>query len=112
MVYRIHVSSGEEVIDTVTKKLKQKGITNGVIVSIIGAVDECCISSMPKNDAKQDILIEYKEPLEMSGTGEISEGKPHIHCTFSREKNVAIAGHLHWAKVQNWFINVYVSPLK
>ena len=108
---KFHVNPGEEVIETVTKNLQVKGIKDGAIVSIIGAVDECCISFMPKKDAKKDITAEYQEPLEMSGTGEIRDGKPHIHCVLGRERNISISGHLHWAKVKNWFVNVYLLPL-
>ena len=50
---KFHVNPGEEVIETVTKNLQVKGIKDGAIVSIIGAVDECCISFMPKKDAKK-----------------------------------------------------------
>ena len=107
---KISVKAGEEVIDTVTKYLEKKGVTEGSI-SIIGAVDECCISTMPKSDAKKDILTEYHEPLEMSGTGEIHEGKPHIHAVLGREDKTAVFGHLHWGKVKNWFVNVYVMPV-
>lgn len=109
-VIKISVSPDEEVMEFVSKALKEKNIQEGAIVSIIGAVDECCISNMPKGDAKKDILTEYKEPFEMSGTGEVRDGKPHIHCTMGREGNNAISGHLHWAKVRNWFVNVYVIP--
>ena len=98
----------EEILETVTSVLKSEGS----IVSIIGAVDSCCISTMPKRNAKKDILTEYHEPLELSGTGEIQDGKPHIHCVLGREKNVAIFGHLHWGKVENWFINVYILPIE
>ena len=55
-----------------------------------------------------DILTEYVQPFEMAGTGEIKDGKPHIHCILGREGDTALAGHLHWAHVQNWFVNVYV----
>src|SRR3989338_11013787 len=107
---KIHVNPGEEVMVIVTKYLQNKGIQEGAIISVIGAVDECCISTMPKNDAKKDILKEYKEPLEMSGNGEIREGIPHIHCIFAREDKSSISGHLHWAKVKNWFVNIYLIP--
>ncbi len=89
---KIHVNPGEEVMEIVTKNIKNKRIREGVIISVIGAVDECCISTMPKNDAKKDILKEYKEPLEMLGNGEIREGKPHIHCVFGREENPQYPG--------------------
>jgi predicted DNA-binding protein with PD1-like motif len=109
---KCHIISGQEVVETLTNFLKQKKIVEGVIVSIIGAVDECTISTMPKDDAKRDIVSTYNEPLEMSGTGEIYDGKPHIHCVFGREGNKALFGHLHRATVGSWFVNIYINPLK
>ncbi len=90
--------------------LEQSGIRDGAMV-IIGAIDECCISNMPKKDAKQDNLVEYKEPFEMSGTGEVRDGKPHIHCVLGREGDETLSGHLHWAKVKTHFVNVFVFPI-
>jgi len=105
----ISVQPGQEIIETVAHELRKLGIQNGAIVSLIGAVDSCCISNMPKDDAKSDILTEYRQPFEMAGTGEIKDGKPHIHCVLGGEGNTALAGHLHWARVDNWFVNVYVT---
>lgn len=109
---KIEIKPGEEVLKKLTAELKKYAVQEGSIVSIVGAVDECSISTMPKDDAMKDIQTEYHEPLEMSGTGEIHSGKPHIHCVFGREKNVAVFGHLHWAKIKNWFVNIYVIPLE
>jgi predicted DNA-binding protein with PD1-like motif len=110
-ILKLHITPGEELIETLTKKLIKENIQEGTI-SLIGAVDACCISTMPKSDAKKDILTEYVEPLEVSGTGEVVNGKLHIHCVLGREKNVALFGHLHWAKVETWFVNVYILPLE
>jgi len=107
---KIQVKPGEEVIEKVTKVLKENNIQEGSIVSVIGGVATCRISTMLKHDAMQDILTDYTEPLEMSGTGEVHEGKPHIHAVLGREGNVAIFGHLYSAKVKEWFVNVYVIP--
>jgi len=107
---KIHIAPGEEIIETITKQLEKENIKEGSM-TLIGAVDSCCISTMSKQDAKKDILTEYHEPLELSGTGEISNGKPHIHVTLGRENNQAIFGHLHWGKVTEWFVNVYITPL-
>ena len=87
------------------------GLKRGAIVSLIGAVDSCCISNMPRSDAKKDILSEYNEPLELSGTGEIIDGKPHIHCVLGREGDSTLSGHLHWAKVETWYVSAYVILL-
>jgi uncharacterized protein len=107
---KIHITKDEEIVEKVTKVIKEKHIVNGTL-SLIGAVDSCCISTMPKDNPTKDILTEYHEPLELSGTGEITEGKVHIHAVLGREGNVAIAGHLHWGRVKDWFVNVYVAPL-
>ena len=107
---KIHIAPGEEIIEMITKQLKKENITKGS-VTLIGAVDSCCISTMSKDDAKKDILTEYNEPLELSGTGEITDGKPHIHVTLGRENNQTVFGHLHWGKIKEWFVNVYVTPL-
>jgi uncharacterized protein len=77
-------------------------------VSLIGAVDSCGISNMARDDHRNDIITEFKQPLEFSGTGEIKDGKLHIHCVVSTEGNDALGGHLHWARVENFFVNAYV----
>lgn len=107
----ISIQPGQEVIETVAQALKERGIQDGAIVSLVGAIDSCCISNMPKDDAKSDILTEYFQPFEISGTGEIKDGKPHIHCILGREGDTALAGHLHWARVESWFVRVYVVEL-
>jgi len=53
---------------------------------------------------------EYSAPLEMFGTGEVRDGKPHIYATFGTEDGTAIAGHLHRAVVQHWFARIYIMP--
>lgn len=104
------IEPGQELMEVLASEFEAKGLTRGAIVSVIGATEDCCISNMPEGDAKRDVLTEYKIPLELSGNGEIRDGKPHIHCTLSGEGNAAIHGHLHFAKVQAWYISVYVLP--
>jgi predicted DNA-binding protein with PD1-like motif len=98
-------------MSTVTEELARRNVKSGAIVSLIGAIDRCVISNMPARDPKSDILTEYCQPFEMSGTGEISDGKPHIHCVLGREGDVSLAGHLHSANVETWFVNVYVAEM-
>jgi predicted DNA-binding protein with PD1-like motif len=47
----------------------------------------------------------------MSGTGEIIDGEPHIHCVLGREGNETISGHLHWAKIESWYVRIYFIRL-
>jgi len=104
----IKVQAGEEVMEAVKKRLVEEAVADGAIVAVVGAVDEVCISNMPKDDAKNDILTEFKQPFEFSGTGEVKGGTPHIHAVLGGEGNVALSGHLQWAKVETHFVNVYV----
>lgn len=104
----ISVAPGEEVVQTITRRLAEHGVANGAIVSLIGAVEGCAVSTMPAHDPSQDIITEYAQPLELSGTGEVKDGEVHIHVTLGAEGNQAISGHLHWAQVRTFFVNAYV----
>lgn len=105
------VKPGEEVIETLTRRAAEEGISNGAVVSLIGAVDAAAISNMPADDAGRDIVTEYQQPLELSGTGEIRDGKVHIHVVLGREGDVAVAGHLHRADVKTFFVHAYTLRL-
>lgn len=106
----VSVQPGEEVIESIGRQLEELGVADGAIAALIGAVDSCGISNMAKNDHRDNILTELQQPLELSGTGEIKAGKVHVHCTLSGENNSALGGHLHWARVENFFVNAYVLP--
>jgi predicted DNA-binding protein with PD1-like motif len=107
-VFVVQVEPGQEVLATVTEQAAALGIQNGAIVSLVGAVGSAGISNMPKGDAGSDVLTEYEQPMEMSGTGEIRDGRPHIHCVLGTEGDTALSGHLHWARVDHWFVRVYL----
>ncbi|HSA83504.1 MAG TPA: PPC domain-containing DNA-binding protein [Patescibacteria group bacterium] len=108
---KIEVRKGEEVVETVTAYLTKHDIKTGVIVSVIGALNEFSLSSMDKHDEKKVITTEYTEAVELSGNGEITDGKPHFHVTLGREDQQALHGHLEWGKVNEWFVHVYIMPL-
>lgn len=107
----VSVQPGQEVISTLKAELQAGGVANGAIVSLIGAVEGCCISTMAADDYANDILTEYAEPIELTGTGEVTDGEVHLHVVLGREGDEAKAGHLHWAKVEHFFLNAYVMPL-
>lgn len=108
----ITVQPGEEVMDSLSRQLAELGIRNGAVVSLIGGVDRFCVSNMPKGDATDDILAEYEQPAELSGTGEIVDGVLHLHPVLGVEGDAALAGHLHWAHVETHFVRAYVLPLE
>ncbi|GAA3857420.1 hypothetical protein GCM10022243_23610 [Saccharothrix violaceirubra] len=99
---------GDEVVEALSRQLAERGVRDGAVVSLIGAVDAVAISNMPAHDASADVITEYRQPCELSGTGEIVDGVLHLHVVLGREGDVALAGHLHWAKVETFFVNAYV----
>jgi predicted DNA-binding protein with PD1-like motif len=105
------VEPGNEVMQTLRRLAAEHGVHDAAIVSLIGAVDACAISNMPASDARSDIITEYAQPCELSGTGEITDGAVHIHVVLGREGDVAVSGHLHWAKVETFFVHAYVMPM-
>jgi len=104
---KIKIEKDQELMAALEKEFIKNNLSEGGF-TVIGAVDEACISNMPKNDASQDILTEYKMPMELSGTGEIRDGKPHIHACLSGKGDKAIHGHLHWAQIKTWYVSVYL----
>ncbi|WP_460725734.1 PCC domain-containing protein [Nocardia heshunensis] len=86
------------------------GITDGAIVSLIGAADSFTISTMPAHDATADIVNMYTMPAEMHGTGEIVDGIVHVHATMAVQGDRGIAGHLHAAHIGTWFARAYIIP--
>jgi hypothetical protein len=108
-VHVIEVNDGE-LMQSLTDQLAELGVKNGAIVSVIGGVDRFTVSTMPAGDATKDIVTEYELPAEMSGAGEVVDGKPHVHAVMAVEGDRAISGHLHAAQIGTWFARVYVAP--
>jgi predicted DNA-binding protein with PD1-like motif len=103
----IEIRNGE-LLDAIERSTKERGITNAAIVTLIGAVDSFTVSTMPASDATKDIVTEYALPAEMTATGEIVDGRPHVHAVMAVEGDRAISGHLHSAQVGTWFARAYV----
>lgn len=98
----------DELMTSIATKAKAAGIENGAIVSLIGAVDAFTVSTMPADDATKDVLTDYTQPAEMSGTGEIVNGTVHVHAVMAVAGDTAVSGHLHSAVVRTHFARVYV----
>jgi len=110
-MFVVHVDKGEEVLDKVRRVCLGRGVFDAAIVSLIGAVAGARISVMAKDDAEVDLAVTYEEPLEITGTGEIVEGQPHIHVVAGGERGT-FAGHLHAATVDTFFVRAYVEPVE
>jgi uncharacterized protein len=108
-VHVFEVRDGE-LMKSLSEQAAAAGVRSGAIVSLIGAVDGFTVSTMPATDATADVLTEYREPAEMSGTGEIVDGTLHVHAVMAVEGDRAVSGHLHTAHVGTHFARAYILP--
>ncbi|MEU4803982.1 DUF296 domain-containing protein [Actinosynnema sp. NPDC023587] len=100
--------TNDELMESLTRQSKERGIMNAAIVSLIGGVDSFTVSTMPADDAGKDLVSTYSLPAEMHGSGEIKDGVVHVHATMAVQGDRAVAGHLHRAQVGTWFARAYV----
>jgi uncharacterized protein len=103
----IEIREGE-LLEGIELHAREKGITDAAIVTLIGAADSFTLSTMPAADATKDIITDYGLPAEMTATGEIVDGKPHIHAVMAVEGDRAISGHLHRAQIGTHFARAYL----
>jgi predicted DNA-binding protein with PD1-like motif len=90
------------------QEAREHGIASAAIVTLIGAVDSFTLSTMPADDATKDIITDYELPAEITATGEIVNGRLHIHAVMAIEGDRAISGHLHRAQIGTWFARAYL----
>jgi predicted DNA-binding protein with PD1-like motif len=99
-----------ELMESITKQAAEQGITYAAIVALIGAVDDFTVSTNPAGDPTAHTYSSYPLPAEMTATGEIINGKPHIHAVMAVQGDRAIAGHLHKAHIGTFFARAFVIP--
>jgi predicted DNA-binding protein with PD1-like motif len=99
-----------ELMESITKQAAEHGITDAAIVALIGAADSFTVSTNPAGDAAGHTITSYPIPAEITATGEIIDGKPHIHAVMAIQGDRAVAGHLHKAQIGTWFAHAYVIP--
>jgi len=109
-VFVIEVTEGE-LLKEIEAAAKDAGIADAAIVTLIGAVDDFTISSMPLFDATRDQPLSYAMAAEMTGSGEIVGGKPHIHVVMAVQGNKSLAGHLHRAEIRTHSARAYLLPV-
>jgi predicted DNA-binding protein with PD1-like motif len=81
-----------ELVESLTKQAAESGLADGAIVALIGAADAFTLSTMPSDDATRDVLTDYSQPAEMSGTGEIVGGAVHMHATMAIAGDQGLSG--------------------
>lgn len=102
----------DELVSSLQRQVKEAGIQNAAIVSLIGGVEDFTISTMPALDATQDTISDYDITAEMTGNGEVVDGKIHLHVVMGVEGDLARTGHLHRANVKTHFARAYVLPVE
>ncbi|TCC30679.1 DNA-binding protein [Kribbella speibonae] len=110
-MFMIPIPPGEEVVKTIGAALNSAGVENGAVVSLIGMVLDCTISTMEPDDPTNDIPSTHTQALELSGNGEIRNGVVHLHVVLGATDGQAISGHLISATTGNATTNAYVLPL-
>jgi predicted DNA-binding protein with PD1-like motif len=105
----VQVGKDQDVLQVLQADVDQLNVGSAVITAI-GAVNEAEISVMAKDDERVDHLRRYSQPMELSGTGEVVEGKVHLHVTLAGE-DITAAGHLHRAVVGGFFVRAYVTTV-
>jgi predicted DNA-binding protein with PD1-like motif len=104
-VYVFEVRNAE-LIESITQQAAEHGITSAAIV----AVDSFTVFTNPAGDPTAHTITSYPLPAEMTATGEIVDGKPHIHAVMAAQGDRAIGGHLHSAHLGTSFARAYVIP--
>ena len=100
----------DDLMDSITRQAAERGITYAAIVALIGAVDSFTVSTTPASDPTAHTYSSYPLPAEMTATGEIVDGKPHIHAVMAIQGDRTIGGHLHRAELGTSFARAYVIP--
>jgi predicted DNA-binding protein with PD1-like motif len=99
-----------ELMESLTRQAAERGITYAAIVALIGAIDSFTVSTNPAEDPTAHTYSSYPLPAEMTATGEIVDGKPHIHAVMAVQGDRTIGGHLHKAQIGTSFARAYVIP--
>ncbi len=85
---------GQLLKEEIEKRAKEKDIKAGVLLSIVGALENAVLR-MAGSESDNQVIKEWNEPFEIvSGTGTISKEGCHIHVSLSNRKGNVIGGHL------------------
>jgi predicted DNA-binding protein with PD1-like motif len=92
----IGLKRGDDLLASINAAIEKYGINQGVIVSGIAALQKAAFHRVLNFGIEGDFeIVTVEAPIELGSLqGLISEGKPHIHMTFSDEKGNTFAGHL------------------
>lgn len=103
------VEKDQEVLATLSAAVNSLGVRDGSM-TLVGAIQQCTLSVMAKDNALDDHLRTYDQPFELTGLGEVVDGKIHVHVVLGGE-DINVAGHLHSATVRDFFVRACIYPL-
>jgi predicted DNA-binding protein with PD1-like motif len=110
MAVVIKLDERGDLIEQLTERLKEHGITDAAVVSVVGAVRVATLATMQADDPKMTVLSEH-HLAEVSGVGEIERGVPNLHVTLGLEGGKAFSGHLRAATIGGpYTVNIYLLP--
>jgi uncharacterized protein len=95
-IFTVRLDPGDFVLESINEFIKKEKISDGVIVSGIGTLDNCTYHMvMTTGFPPVDKFFEVKDtPMELSAlSGIIADGMPHIHMAFSDPER-EYTGHL------------------
>jgi len=95
-VTTIGIKTGEMLLETIKKALKELNIKNGVVVSGIGTLKSCTLHHVENYDfPPSNRFFTIEKPLELSSiSGIIADGEPHLHVVVSYADEETYSGHL------------------
>lgn len=91
----IHLSKGEDVLESITTECKRLSVKNAVVVSCIGALRKTSYHRIETlDDYATNTYISHEKPTELCGLqGLVIDGEPHLHASFCDSEN-SYGGHV------------------
>lgn len=109
----IQLDRGDKVVESVSEKLKEKGIKNAVVISAVGSLQKL-IYHRPTGmgAATVDEFLTIEEPMEIcSITGTVIDGTPHFHVVASGLECL-YGGHLETETEVLYLAEITLAELK
>ncbi|MBN1412668.1 MAG: DNA-binding protein [Spirochaetales bacterium] len=92
----LRLDPGEDLLEGISRAVREEKITNGVVVSGIGTLDRCVLHMVTTTGyPPEEYFRKFEDtPLEVASIdGIIANGTPHLHMAVS-DTEQAWAGHL------------------